>query len=215
MYDDQMKVSIPLLSFSYLLNIISQVVVDSLENWWLDYRKCYLIGEPDDPADADLLNQLVSEALSVVKKTGRTPTSDEETSLRLLTSSHSFMTSAQVARGLMRIFGVPAKSDLVTDLLAYFRSAQIGLQHLKTVKRKPVFLVLDKVINILLFRQINNNGCSLGYSTVSVGKYGCVDYNTYIARAVSTFPEFPFREAFFQTACQSKATSDTGSPFPI
>lgn len=123
--------------------------MDSLENWWLDFRKCYLMGEPDDPSDAYLLNRLVSEALSVVKETKRTPSSDEETSLRLLISSHSSMINAQVVRGVMNIFGVSAKSELVTNLLAYFRTVQTELQHLKAVKRKPVFLILDKVTKYL------------------------------------------------------------------
>ena len=122
-----------------------QLVVDALENWWLDHVKFFLIGEPNDSMDLDLLNQLLSGAVDTLRKNKESLNLNEECSLRLLLSAYPFLSSHQVIRGIMSIFDVAAKSELVTELLGYFRTVQTGLQKLKNAKRKPIFLILDKV----------------------------------------------------------------------
>ena len=50
----------------------------------------------------------------------------------------------------MNIFDVAAKSTLVSELLGYFRKVQRDFQQLKAARRKPVFLILDKVMKGLV-----------------------------------------------------------------
>jgi len=121
--------------------------VDSLENWWLDYRKCFLIGDLVEPSDTKLLNRITASSSDLLKKVlKRSLTECEEMWVELLISSYGFMNQTQLVRGITKTFNIStSKSPVVTELIAHLKTVQSDLEHLKLAKRNPVILVLDKV----------------------------------------------------------------------
>lgn len=131
-----------------------KVLVDSLENWWLDFCKCLLLGELCDAADVLLLNRVTSSVIDLMKKMKRNVTVDEETWIKLLISCHSYLSRQQFVRGLLKILNTVVRNPLITELVGYFKTLQPELEKLKNAKRNPVILVLDKVIQQLPWESI-------------------------------------------------------------
>ena len=121
--------------------------MDSLENWWLDYRKCLLIGDLVEPSDTKLLKRITASSSDLLKKVlKRSLTECEEMWVELLISSYGFMNQTQLIRGITKTFNIStSKSPVVTELMAHLKTVQSDLEHLKLAKRNPVILVLDKV----------------------------------------------------------------------
>ena len=126
-----------------------QVLVSSLENWWLNYCKCLLIGELQDPADEQLLAVHTDTVLKMIEKTGKISISErQETWIRLLISCHSFLKPDQIIQGFTKILKLGPKSTIVKDIFYHLQSIKDELKRLSTAKRNPVILILDKVYNL-------------------------------------------------------------------
>lgn len=132
------------------VHLLFQVLVDSLENWWLDFSKCLLIGELSDPIDLKLLNHTTSAVVDRLRKMKKNITVDEEAWIRLLISCYGTRGDRQFIRGLLKVLNTTARSPLVTELLGYLKTVQPELEKFKNAKRNPVILVLDKV-SIMFF----------------------------------------------------------------
>ena len=126
-----------------------QVLVNSLENWWLDFCKCLLIGELSNSTDINLLNRTTSAVVDLLKRMKRTITSDEEAWIRLLISCFGYLSRQQFVRGLLKILKTTVRSPIMTEVLSFFKTVQSDIEKFKTAKRNPVILVLDKVGQIL------------------------------------------------------------------
>jgi hypothetical protein len=120
-------------------------LVNSLENWWLGFWKCLLIGELSDPTDKKLLNHTTSSVVDLLKKMKRILTSDEEAWIRLLISCFCYLNHQQLVRGLLKILNTTVRSPIMQEVLSLFKNVQPDLEKFKTAKRNPVILVLDKV----------------------------------------------------------------------
>jgi len=104
-----------------------------------------LLGELSDPTDMKLLNRTTSSVVDLLKKMKRIVTSDEEAWIRLLISCFCYLNRQQFVRGLLKILNTTVRSPLMNELLGFFKTVQPDLEKLKTAKRNPVILVLDKV----------------------------------------------------------------------
>ncbi|XP_046446158.1 separase-like [Daphnia pulex] len=131
-----------------------KVLVNSLENWWLGFWKCLLIGELSDPTDIKLLSHTTSSVVDLLKKMKRILTSDEEASIRLLISCFCYLNHQQLVRGLLKILNTTVRSPIMQEVLSLFKNVQPDLEKFKTAKRNPVILVLDKVIQQLPWESI-------------------------------------------------------------
>ncbi len=120
-------------------------MVNSLENWWLGFYKCLLIGELSDPTDIKLLNHTTSSVVDLLKKMKRILTSDEEAWIRLLISCFCYLNHQQFVRSLLKILNTTVRSPIMHEVLSLFKTVQPDLEKFKTAKRNPVILVLDKV----------------------------------------------------------------------
>ena len=121
------------------------MLVDSLENWWLDFYKCLLIGKLSDPRDAQFLKSTTTAVGKIVKKLNRTVSSEEEALLELLISSYGYLTHQQLIYGLQKSLSLNGRAPENTEILNYLRKMEPELEKLKEAKRNPVILVLDKV----------------------------------------------------------------------
>ena len=123
-----------------------QVLVSSLENWWLNYCKCLLIGELQDAADEQLLTVHTNSVIKLIEKTGKIVISErQETWIRLLVSCHSFLKPDQLIQGFTKILKLAPRSTTVKDIFYHLQSVKEDLKPLSVAKRNPVILVLDKV----------------------------------------------------------------------
>lgn len=124
-----------------------KVLVDSLENWWLDFRKCLVIGELADSADVRTVNRVMASVTGVLKKMKKCMSESQETWMRLIINAYGYLNQAQLVRSIAKAFNVTSsKSPIVVELVACLKSVHSELDQLKTAKRNPVILVLDKVI---------------------------------------------------------------------
>lgn len=95
-----------------------------MENWWLDFNKCLLIGELAESADAKLLNRIISAMAVLVRESKRTVTEVEETWMRLLVSSYGYLNHAQVVRCIAKAFGVTARDLIVSKLVKFLSTVK-------------------------------------------------------------------------------------------
>lgn len=122
--------------------------MESLENWWLDFCKCLLVGELSEPADKKLLNSITSAVVNLINRIRKSTTVEEEAWIKLLLSCYGHLTCHQFVRGLMKILKTTPRSPLVTEIRGYLKTVQPELNRFKDAKRNPVILVLDKASNI-------------------------------------------------------------------
>ena len=150
-HHNQLKVSgMYIMYINTLCEVISffnfQVLVNSLENWWLGYFKCILVGELKEPSDINILNRVTSSLTKLVKRLKGTITQVQEHWIRLILSSYGHLNRHQLIRGIAKSLGIPPRSGAMSDILKYLNTVDEDLNHLKNAKRNPVIFVLDKVI---------------------------------------------------------------------
>jgi len=120
--------------------------VNSLENWWLGFNKCLLVGELKDEPDINLLNQLTTHVARLVKSSKGSISKEQEQWICQLLSSFSHLTRVHLIRGLSQSLNEPPCSQLLTEILKYLTTVETDLNQLKNARRNPVILVLDKVM---------------------------------------------------------------------
>lgn len=111
----------------------------------------------------------------------------------------------------MNIFNVTAKSALVSELLGYFRKVQGDLQQLKGARRKPIFIILDKVTKFWfhrVFHVFNTSNALAGNSATSLGEYDSISDNTNFSPAIATFLKLPVTKTFYEAVQETCATSE-------
>ena len=116
-----------------------------MEQWWLGYCKCLLIGELKEAHDIKQLDQHTHSVIKLIKKTRDDVNEKEETWIRLIISSYNHLSKQQLIRAISKRLVVPVRSAIVSDIIGYLSSVEGDLKNLSRAKRNPILLILDKV----------------------------------------------------------------------
>lgn len=127
------------------------MLVDSLENWWLDFSKCLFIGDLSDPSDGKMLEDFTCAIVNIFKRHKKIVNDAEKTWLCLFLSSFCHLNHQQLLRGIMKTLNLSPRDKVLNDVQSYFRTIEQHLEKFKDAKRNPVILVLDKVYCIFSF----------------------------------------------------------------
>ena len=116
-----------------------------MENWWLSYCKCLLIGDLKFVDDINILDKIASAVVKLVKRLKGSVTAEQDRKIRLLLTSFGQLSRPLLIRDFAKFLNLLARSSIIRDILKYLNTVENDLIKLTRAARNPVILVLDRV----------------------------------------------------------------------